>query len=146
QLIADAGVLGLLAEHPAVPAERPLEILELILVKAGDVAADDQALAGIGADLELDLVDADQPGPLLATDVDRLEEPGGLGGQPRLLEVALEGGARLERAGRVLQGRRVRLEGSLGIADVALVELAELEVELDGLGHREGEAEPPLGQ
>src|SRR5262249_14693680 len=43
ELIADGAVVGVLAEHLAVPAERALQVLELLLVQTGDAARELQA-------------------------------------------------------------------------------------------------------
>ena len=121
-----------------------LEVLELLLVEARDEACQLEALDRIAGALELGGVDADQVLPAVLADVDRLEHLGGERAHVGIHQEALERRQR-DVLGRVArQRRRVVVDRRLDVAQLLLVDLAELHAQLDRLVDRGREAEPPL--
>ena len=92
---------GRLLEDLAVPAQRAVVVLELLLVEARDALGPGHALRRVLDLQQADLADADQRGPVAAAGVDRLEQLGGRALHGDVVEHALEhgDGARVVRVG-----------------------------------------------
>ena len=146
QLVADVRIARVLGQLPRVPAERAVEILELLLVEPRDAADQIDPRVGLALAVELHLVQPGQRGPVVARDVDRLEHLGGGGPPVGVAEQPLERGDRAGVAGVAAQRRGVALDRGGDVAQLLLVQAAQLDPQRDRLVERLDEAEPALVQ
>ncbi len=122
-----------LLEDLAIPAKRAVEVLQLLLVKAGDPLRPGEPLGRVLHLQQANLANLDERLPVAPSGVDRLEERGGRPLDRHVVEHPLEHGDGAGVIGDPGEHQLEMVERRLAIAAPIVLDLREPEAEVDQL-------------